>query len=876
MESPGGHSRSGPFTSGKYEVVARLGRGGMAQVFLAVVRGLGGFNKLVVIKRLDSDDASFRRMFLDEARVAALLSHPNVVHTYEVSEHGGSYFITMEYLDGQPLNKIVRRAQDIGNFLNPRLCARVVADALAGLHYAHELCDFSGNLLNVVHRDVSPHNLFVTHDGQVKIFDFGVAKAESRLEGTESGVLKGKLGYMSPEQAAGDAVDRRADVFSAGVVLWELLTLRQMVSRDANVSALRQVLHGPVPELPSTLPGVDAELRAIVSKSLKRDKTRRFQTAHDMRAALLSYLEQQPFSQEDLEKFMLQHFQTARLDLQRRIQATIFPADVADPVISVIETETDEWDPVLLGESVDLLPVLDSGSYSVVSRELSNVFTPEPESESEPPPSMSVQPFSSTPVPPAVNTKPPEPPPARLRGRVVVGALAAAALAWLFVSRSPGPSAQRARPTRAAAAAVAPHEPEPLLRLHGSNTIGSELGPALAEAYLRWKGQDGVHRRIDAAHEETWIAGRDQQQQSAPGIEIEAEGSATAFSDLGNRSCDVGMSSRPIKAAEADALAQKGLGDLTTPAAEHVIGLDGIAVIVHPNNPLRSIELEQLKRVFDGKLADLSGLGGQPGSVHVFARDDRSGTYDTFKHLVLGDETLSPRAKRLMDSGALSDAVTSDPQAIGFIGLAYVRGAKAVPVAEAGAPPLYASAFTVGTEDYALSRRLYLYLPVQGASAAAVDFVNFALSPEGQSVVRASGFVDLNVQAIEARPCDARCSPRYVMLTRSARRLSLDFRFRTGRAELDSRGLRDIDRLITFLHQVPDAKLMLLGFSDSRGTYVQNLASSRDRIKKVEDELSQRGVHPALVDAFGQEMPISSNGSDCGRERNRRVEVWLR
>ena len=846
----------------------------MAQVFLAVVRGLGGFNKLVVIKRLESDDASFRRMFLDEARVAALLSHPNVVDTYEVSEHGGSYFIAMEYLDGQPLNKIVRRAQDVGRFLNPRLCARVVADALAGLHYAHELCDFSGNLLNVVHRDVSPHNLFVTHDGQVKIFDFGVAKAESRLEGTESGVLKGKLGYMSPEQAAGAAVDRRADVFSAGVVLWELLTLRQMVSRDSNASALSQVLHGPVPELPGTLPGVSAELRGIVSKALKRDKTQRFQTAHDMRAALLGYLEQQAFAREDLEQFMLQHFQTARLDLQRRIQATIFPADVADPVISVTETETDEWDRILLGESDDLLPVLDSGSYSVVSRELNNVFMPEPQVQSEPPPSASVPGFSSSPAPPTVRTKPPEPPPTQRAGLVAAAVLAVAAAALLIASRSPGPSGEHAHATNAAA--IAPRAPEPMLRLHGSNTIGSELGPALAEAYLRSKGQDGVHRRVDIAHEEAWIAGHTQQEQEAPGIEVKAEGSATAFSDLGNRSCDIGMSSRPIKAREADALAQKGLGDLTSPAAEHVIGLDGIAVIVHPNNPLRSIDLEQLKRVFSGKLADLSSIGGQPGSLHVFARDDQSGTYDTFKHLVLGDDALSPQAQRLVDSGALSDAVTSDPQAIGFIGLAYVRGAKPIAVAEAGAPALYASAFTVGTEDYALSRRLYLYLPVQGASPAAVDFVNFTLSPEGQSVVRASGFVDLNVQAIEARPCDARCSPRYAMLTRSARRLSLDFRFRAGRAELDSRGLRDIDRLITFLHQVPDAKLMLLGFSDSRGTYAQNRALSHDRAKKVEDELSARGVHPALVDALGQEMPISSNASDSGRERNRRVEVWLR
>jgi phosphate transport system substrate-binding protein len=681
---------------------------------------------------------------------------------------------------------------------------------------------------------------------------------------------------MSPEQAAGDAVDRRADVFYAGVVLWELLTLRQMVTRDSNVSALRQVLHGPVPELPSTLPGVDAELRAIVAKSLKRDKTLRFQTAHDMRVALLGYLEHQPFSQEDLETFMLQHFQTARLDLQRRIQATIFPADVADPVISVTETETEEWDPILLGESDDLLPVLDSGSYSVVSRELSNVFMPEPEAESDPPPSMSVQGFSSTPAPPTVHTKPPEPAPVRRGGLLVASIFAAAALAWLLLPRSPAPGAERAGSMSAAAGAVAPREPEPMLRVHGSNTIGSELGPALAEAYLRSKGQDGVHRRVDIAHEEAWVAGHTQNEQEAPGIEIKAEGSATAFSDLGSHGCDVGMSSRPIKPAEADALAQQGLGDLTSPAAEHVIGLDGIAVVVHPNNPLRSIDLDQLKRVFNGKLADLSSLGGQPGRVHLFARDDRSGTYDTFKHLVLGDDSLAPQAQRLMDSGALSDAVASDPHAIGFIGLAYVRGAKAIPVAEAGAPPLYASAFTVSTEDYALSRRLYLYLPVHGASAAALDFVNFALSPEGQSVVRASGFVDLNVQAIEPRPCDARCSPRYAMLTRSARRLSLDFRFHAAHAGLDSRGLRDIDRLITFLHQVPDAKLMLLGFSDSRGTYAQNQALSHERAKKVEEELAARGVHVALVDALGQEMPLSSNGTDPGRERNRRVEVWLR
>ena len=258
----------------------------MAQVFLAVVRGLGGFNKLVVIKRLESDDPSFRRMFLDEARVAAMLSHPNVVHTYEVSEYGGSYFIAMEYLDGQPLNKIVRRAQELGGFLKPRLCARVVADALAGLHYAHELKDFSGALLNVVHRDVSPHNLFVTHDGQVKVFDFGVAKAESRLEGTDTGVLKGKLGYMAPEQLRLEAVDRRTDVFTAGVVLWEMLTGKRLFSGDTLPLVAEQMANAEREIAADTRPEIPDGLRQIALQALAGDAQRRFRTAWEMAAAI--------------------------------------------------------------------------------------------------------------------------------------------------------------------------------------------------------------------------------------------------------------------------------------------------------------------------------------------------------------------------------------------------------------------------------------------------------------------------------------------------------------------------------------------------------------------------------------------------------------
>lgn len=169
----------------------------MAQVCLAVARGPGGFNKLVVLKSLESKDETFRRMFLDEARLAALLHHPNVVNTYEVSETGGQYFVAMEYLDGQPLDKIIRETKKLGLLLQPRLCARIVADALSGLHYTHELRDYAGAPLGIVHRDISPHNLFLTYEGSVKLLDFGVAKSAARTAETAVGVLKGKLAYCA-------------------------------------------------------------------------------------------------------------------------------------------------------------------------------------------------------------------------------------------------------------------------------------------------------------------------------------------------------------------------------------------------------------------------------------------------------------------------------------------------------------------------------------------------------------------------------------------------------------------------------------------------------------------------------------------------------
>lgn len=220
---------SGSERFGKYRSLGRIGQGGMADVFLAVGRGPAGFNKLVVVKRLRDNVASgatFRDMFLDEARLAARLNHPNVVQTYEVFEDEGAFFITMEYLEGQPLSRITREGNRRGMRFQPQIHARIISDVLCGLQYAHDARDFDGAPLQIVHRDVSPQNIFVTYNGQIKVVDFGIAKAELSSSKTQVGSFKGKAAYMAPEQLEGGVIDRRVDVFTTGIVLWELSSAR--------------------------------------------------------------------------------------------------------------------------------------------------------------------------------------------------------------------------------------------------------------------------------------------------------------------------------------------------------------------------------------------------------------------------------------------------------------------------------------------------------------------------------------------------------------------------------------------------------------------------------------------------------------------------
>jgi len=282
-----------PRTIGDYRLVASLGAGGMARVFLAISQRTGGFQKLLVLKTLRAElaeDPEFRRMFLDEARVAARLNHPNVVHTYEVGEDAdGRIFIAMEYLEGQAFSSVLTRLGREGLSLSVGL--RVLADALAGLHYAHDLCDFDGRPLGLVHRDVSPQNIFVLYGGFSKILDFGIAKGTLSVGETKSGVIKGKAGYMSPEQVTGAAVDRRADVFAVGVTLWELLAQRRLVARtDDEVAVLARRMYGKDPKIRDFAKDAPEEVLAICERAMALSPDDRFPTAAAMQEALEAYL----------------------------------------------------------------------------------------------------------------------------------------------------------------------------------------------------------------------------------------------------------------------------------------------------------------------------------------------------------------------------------------------------------------------------------------------------------------------------------------------------------------------------------------------------------------------------------------------------------
>jgi serine/threonine protein kinase len=323
----------------RYRFLGKLGEGGMAEVYVGVLRQTPGFRKLLVLKLLReslADDPECLTMFLDEARLTARLNHRNVVQTYEVGQVGDRHAIVMEFLEGATLSKLRRLAQGSGVLGSLPLAAGlyVVSEALAGLHYAHDLKDFDGSPLHIVHRDFTPANVMVTLDGQVKVLDFGVAKARANRAQTHTGVIKGTTRYMARETLLGRAVDRRTDVYMAGVVLWQLVTGQRPWDDREDVGVLAAILEHRLPPVRTLDASVSAALEAIIYRATDPDPTYRHQTAQELREALLGFARQAglSFDPDRLARLTQElagaECQELRRGVDRQLSQTDVPTDV--------------------------------------------------------------------------------------------------------------------------------------------------------------------------------------------------------------------------------------------------------------------------------------------------------------------------------------------------------------------------------------------------------------------------------------------------------------------------------------------------------------------------------------------------------------------
>jgi phosphate transport system substrate-binding protein len=690
-------------------------------------------------------DNQFRDRFYDEAKLLARLNHPNILQATDFFQLEDRYYLAMEYFSGPTLEKMIHFNKQFPE----KHALKYFKQLLRGLSFAHDN--------GVVHRNMRPSMILLNRQGDLKISDFGVAMILGKGQREELGNVEGDAGFMSPEQIINPKnVDQRSDIYSAGIILFQMLSGKLPFEQGTGLAAMMLHLDKQAPDVRSINPHVPEKLAIIIAKALEKSPDNRYQTCQEFLHDLEGY-----------QKSLL-------------IEST----DKLKPM-AVVEPKNNRRPYMIAGAILGVLLVIGLATYKLMTRQ--NYVT--------------------------------------------------------------------------------------ALRIHGSNTIGSKLAPALAEAYLKKVGATQITREPGKNVEEILIKGVISSHDGIA-IEIKSHGSSTAFEGLGADKCDIGMSSRRIKDDESKKLA--ALGDMNSLTSEHILGLDGLAVIVNDANPLTSLSIKDIKGAFSGAALKWSDMGGGSTTINLYARDDKSGTFDTFKSLVLGDSKLNSAAKRFEDSSLLSSQVASDKDAIGFIGLPYIKSAKAVSIKSGASLPIFPTSFTVATEDYPLARRLYFYTAQQPKNKRVNEFIEFSLSAEGQEIVEKTGFVPLTVRAGSFTPPES-APAEYKSLTTGAERLSLNFKFQKSSFKLDNKGQRDIDRLIRALasKEFLGRPVMLFGFTDNSQADKESEALSRSRAQAVANELVQRGVTASVVAGFGSRITVADNSSAEGKNRNNRVEIWL-
>lgn len=413
-----------------------------------------------------------------------------------------------------------------------------------------------------------------------------------------------------------------------------------------------------------------------------------------------------------------------------------------------------------------------------------------------------------------------------------------------------------------------------LFTIHGSNTVGESLAPNMVMAYLEAKGAKNVRVSLLDQPNEKMVKGDFPSLGKSVQVAIAAHGSSTGYKSLINGDADIWASSRAVKAKEV--LAAKAFSNLLEPQSEHILGIDGLAIVVNPSNTVNQLSKEQLGMIYSGQVTNWSELGGPDMIISLFARDENSGTWDSFKNMVLGKRfKLSELAQRFESSEHLVRNVLQNDGGIGFIGMAFVGKSKLLAISDGPAQAFKPSQLTVATEDYALSRRLFFYTHSAPSNSYVQEFMRFAQGIKGQAIVRSEGFISQNVESMVTAKAED-MPEDYVELVQGAKRLSVNFRFQEGSAQLDNKALMDIQRLAYFVReQNPNSKLVLIGFGDKRKNEQRSKLLSKLRAMAVKRELSRLGIYPEKTTGYGDFNPVASF-EGASKVKNRRVEVWLR
>lgn len=674
----------------------------------------------------------------------------------------------------------------------------------------------------IVHRDVKPSNILLDHSGRALLTDFGIAFALGGNRLTQAGTTLGTVYYMSPEQIQ----DPRS------------------VDARSDIYSFGCVLY----ELLAGRPPFGAETDT--------DFTIKSQHIKETPTPIRAWNAQVPF---DFEWIV---YKALNKDPGTRFQSCA------------------EMSRALTNAFASHMKAVASGEVPVAQRRTG----PQPIVNSQPTPTLQKT-SPGTVIPPPVASGFSTPPPKKRT--LLWAALAAIVLllgvAAFFLKDKLFGSSETI-----------------ILVMKGSTSVGDELAPKMAEAFLRDelkadKTGSYIASKDDKGHAYVHVWGDVPGKSDRQVIEIYATGSGDAFKCLvaeeGPKHCDLGMSSRPFN--EGDRRDNPSLPSLGGPANEHVVALDGIAVIVNPANSLTRLTIAQLRGLYTGQYTNWNQVGGADAPVELYGREKNSGTKDMFEQMVVGKDAqghalpvIVPQDHQVDESGKIVDAVLSSPNAIGYVSSPLIKSAKALAISDGGGAALRPTQLAIVSEDYPISRRLFLYEP-NNPSSIVQSFVRYAVNESGQRVVIEANYVGLTPEAIEVKDIPLDAPPLYQEIASRYARLGLSFRFASGKAssasgtdnELDNLARDNVSRLEAYLAKHPAAvsNLLLVGYADSVGGPGPNIPLAKARAMSVSQNLGEDDVRvPAdHVYSLGLQMPVASNDTPEGRSRNRRVEVWV-